>query len=79
MLVLTRKVGEQLRIGGAVAVTVLGVRGKRVRLGLSGPPDIPIHREEVYRRTVVGDGAPSEDRAPRPHVPRPPRGPNGRR
>ena len=51
MLVLSRKNGESIRIGDSIKVKVLQVRGGRVRLGVRGPPEVPIHREEVYRRT----------------------------
>jgi carbon storage regulator len=49
MLVLTRKIGEMIRIGDEVTVQVLGVRGGQVRLGLSAPPDVRIFREEIFR------------------------------
>lgn len=48
MLVLTRRVGERLRIGTDIEVVVLEVRGRDVRLGVSAPAEIPIHREEIY-------------------------------
>ena len=50
MLVLSRKCGEAIVIGDGVTLTVLGVEGGRVRLGFAAPPEVPIHREEVYRR-----------------------------
>jgi len=50
MLVLQRKEGQRIIIGGAVAVTVLEVQNGRVKLGVEGPPEVPIHREEVFRR-----------------------------
>ncbi len=50
MLVLSRKPGERVVIGGEISVTVLEVRGSRVRLGFSGPPEIPIVRQEVEGR-----------------------------
>ena len=50
MLVLSRKAGECIRIGRHVEVKVLAVHGGKVRLGLSGPPDVTIHREELYQR-----------------------------
>jgi len=53
MLVLCRKRGEQIVIGHDVTVTVLEVRGNRVKLGLAGPVEIPIHREELERRISV--------------------------
>jgi carbon storage regulator len=49
MLVLTRKLGEVIRIGGAVTVRVLEVKGNQVRLGLDAPAHVKIYREEVYR------------------------------
>lgn len=50
MLVLTRKVGEQIRIGDDVVVTLVRIQGDKVRLGVDAPRDVPIHREEVRRR-----------------------------
>ncbi len=50
MLVLTRRNGQSLRIGGDVRVTVLSAAGNQVRLGIEAPPDVAIHREEVYER-----------------------------
>ena len=49
MLVLTRKLGEVIRIGTGVTVRVLEVKGNQVRLGLEAPPDVKIFREEIYR------------------------------
>jgi carbon storage regulator len=54
MLILTRKVGEMIRIGDAVTVRVLEVRGSQVRLGIDAPTDVRIFREEVYRATQNG-------------------------
>lgn len=50
MLVLSRRVGEQVLIGDNVRVTVVSVRGEKVRLGFTAPDDVAIHREEVYRK-----------------------------
>jgi len=50
MLILTRRVGETLVIGDDVTVTVLGVRGNQVRLGVNAPKDVALHREEIYQR-----------------------------
>ena len=50
MLILTRRVGETLVVGDDVTVTVLGVRGNQVRLGVNAPKDVAVHREEIYQR-----------------------------
>jgi carbon storage regulator len=50
MLILTRRVGETLMIGADVTVTVVGVNGQQVRLGINAPKEVPVHREEVYDR-----------------------------
>jgi len=50
MLILTRRVGETLMVGDEVTVTVLGVKGNQVRIGVNAPKDVSVHREEIYQR-----------------------------
>jgi carbon storage regulator len=67
MLILTRRVGEALMIGDDVSITVLGVKGNQVRLGIEAPRSIAVHREEIYRRIKreqSGGGQPQQEEAP---------------
>lgn len=64
MLILTRRVGETVMIGDNVTVTVLGVKGNQVRLGVNAPRDVAVHREEIYKR-ISDEGA--VDDAPASH------------
>ena len=55
MLILTRRVGEKLKIGDDIEVVVLGVKGNQVRIGVTAPRDTEVHREEIYDRIHAGD------------------------
>ncbi|MBA4151948.1 MAG: carbon storage regulator [Acinetobacter sp.] len=64
MLILTRRVGETLMVGDEVTVTVLGVKGNQVRIGVNAPKDVAVHREEIYQRIQNERGvAPAQEDA----------------
>ena len=60
MLILTRKVGESINIGDEITVTILGVQGLQVRLGINAPKNVSVHREEIYKR-IQAELAPQQE------------------
>ena len=65
MLILTRRVGETLMIGDEITVTVLGVKGNQVRIGVTAPMDVSVHRQEIYERIKKEEaGEPAPEQAP---------------
>ena len=70
MLILTRRVGESVVIGEDVTVTVLGVKGNQVRIGINAPKNVAVHREEIFERIKSGRGAEGAATADEPAAPR---------
>jgi carbon storage regulator len=64
MLILSRKVGESIMIGDDVVVTVVGISSQQIRLGISAPPEIAVHREEIYERIAMEKQACVRDSPP---------------
>jgi carbon storage regulator len=60
MLILTRKIGEALKVGEDVTVTVMAVKGNQVRIGIDAPRDVEVHREEIYDRVQAEKAQQSE-------------------
>ena len=66
MLILSRRVGETIMIGDNITVTVLGVQGNQIRIGINAPGDVSVHREEIYNRIKAEKAAltPSDEETP---------------
>jgi carbon storage regulator len=57
MLILTRRAGETVMVGSDITITVLGVKGNQVRIGINAPKDVAVHREEIYERIQIEKSA----------------------
>ena len=68
MLILTRRVGETVVIGNDVTVTVLGVKGNQVRLGVNAPREVAVHREEIFERIKNGQGTADRSNTDEPNT-----------
>lgn len=60
MLILTRRMGETLMIGSDISVTIVGLNGNQVKLGINAPKDVPVHREEIFKRIQNAKPEPKE-------------------
>ena len=76
MLVLTRKLGENIRIGDSIKITVLEVRSGQVKIGIEAPPEVKVHREEIYARIQEENRRAQQRRAEPPSAPGGPREPD---
>ena len=56
-MILTRRTGETVMVGDDITITVLGVKGNQVRVGINAPRDVPVHREEIYERIKQENGS----------------------
>jgi carbon storage regulator len=64
MLILTRRAGETVMVGSDITITVLGVKGNQVRIGINAPKDVAVHREEIYERIQSEKNAQDADAPP---------------
>jgi carbon storage regulator len=70
MLILTRRMGESVMIGDKISLKVLDIVGHQVRIGVSAPTDVPVHREEIYERIKRNEAGKADQGSPRQHVSR---------